>query len=166
MGWGERMEEAILVLNIISSRAHLGREQPLIVKLSLHPGHQVVDVLCKRGHRLGISAQADGPMYECMLMDVHPPRGALCRRHKHSPGAAHLMGFLMVVPSAQWYSYLPMQEREGVSWVGGGGEEGVVHRVTEIHALGASRHDGAAVVCAELCDGAVEHVDLVEKVHG
>lgn len=30
--------------------------------------------------------------------------------------------------------------------------------------LWASRHHGAALLCAEVCDGSIKHVDLVEEV--
>lgn len=30
--------------------------------------------------------------------------------------------------------------------------------------LGPRRHDGTALLCAELGDGAVQHVDLIEEV--
>lgn len=31
--------------------------------------------------------------------------------------------------------------------------------------LGASRHDWAALLCAEICDGPIKHVNLVEEIH-
>lgn len=31
--------------------------------------------------------------------------------------------------------------------------------------LWPGRHDRTAVLCAEICDGAVQHVDLVEEIH-
>ena len=34
-----------------------------------------------------------------------------------------------------------------------------------VFVLWASRHDGAAFFCAKLCDCAIQHVDLIEKVN-
>lgn len=31
--------------------------------------------------------------------------------------------------------------------------------------LWTGRHDRTAVLCAEICDGTVQHVDLVEEIH-
>jgi len=62
--------------------ADFRRKEGLVIELRLDPGHQVVNVLCRRVSR--------GP----------PPNAAI------APGAEHLIGFFTAWPSAQWYSYL------------------------------------------------------------
>lgn len=36
---------------------------------------------------------------------------------------------------------------------------------TTVNLLWTGRHDRTAVLCAEICDGTVQHVDLVEEIH-
>lgn len=58
---------------------------------------------------------------------------------------------------------------EVVNVLGRGALDGLLHRVAVspvVLVLWPCRHDGAAVLRAELCDGPVQHVDLVEEVHG
>ena len=41
--------------------------------------------------------------------------------------------------------------------------EGWFYEATNL--LRAGRHDWTAFLCAKICDGAVQHVDLVEEIH-
>ena len=57
---------------------------------------------------------------------------------------------------------------EVVDVFGGGALDGFLDCLTicpVILILGPCRHDRAGLFQTELCDGAVQHVDLVEKVH-
>ena len=99
------------------------------------------------------------------------------------------MGFLMLVPSAQWYSYLHGQwERKHVKRCMDMTEtdqcvrniptadaahvmrhksmnEEVVGLLWVIYLLGPCRHERTAVLSAKVSDGSIQHVDLVEEVH-